>query len=89
MAFVGSVVGNIVLAASTTAAEYGTGTLDILQAVTSMTWPVFFEEVWNVADGFFAVVAAAFAAFLAPRRLTRTERFALRLWRQEQSDRHQ
>jgi hypothetical protein len=54
-----------------------------------MTWPVFFEEVWNVADGFFAVVAAAFAAFLAPRRLSRTERFALRLWRQEQSDRHQ
>ena len=89
MAFVGSVVGNVVLAASTTAAEYGTGTLDILRAVTSMTWPVFFEEVWNIADGFFAVVAAAFAAFLAPRRLSRTERFALRLWRQEQSDRHQ
>jgi hypothetical protein len=89
LAFVGSVGGNIVLAASTTAAEYGTGTLEILRAVTSMTWPVFFAEVWNVADGFFAVVAAAFAAFLAPRRLSRTQRFALRLWQQQQSDRHQ
>ena len=89
MAIVGSVVGNVVLAASTTAAEYGTDTLHILRAVTSMTWPVFFDEVWNVADGFFAVVAAAFAAFLAPRRLSRTERFALRLWREQQSDRHQ
>jgi hypothetical protein len=88
MALVGSVVGNVVLAASTTAAEYGTGTLEILRAVTSMTWPVFFDEVWNVADGFFAVVAAAFAAFLAPRRLSRTQRFALRLWQQQQSDRH-
>ena len=89
IALIGSVVGNVVLAASTTAAEYGTGTLDILRAVTSMTWPVFFDEVWNVADGFFAVVAAAFAAFLAPRRLSRAERFALRLWRQAQSDWHQ
>jgi hypothetical protein len=89
LALVGSVVGNVVLAASTTATEYGTDTLHILRAVTSMTWPVFFDEVWNVADGFFAVVAAAFAAFLAPRRLSRTERFALRLWREQQSDRHQ
>jgi hypothetical protein len=88
MALVGSVAGNIVLAASTTAAEYGTGTLHVLQAVTSMTWPVFFDEVWNVADGLFAVVSAALAAFLAPRRLNRSERYALRLWRQQRSDRH-
>ena len=89
MALGGSVVSNIVLAASTTASEYGTGTLDILRAVTGMTWPVFFEEVWNVADGFYAFVAAAFAAFLAPRRLSRSERFALRLWREQRSDGHQ
>jgi hypothetical protein len=88
MAVVGSVVGNVVLAASTTAAEYGTGTLQVLQAVTSMTWPVFFDEVWNVADGFFAVVAAGIAGFLANRRLSRSEFYALRLWRKE-SDRHQ
>lgn len=87
MAVVGSIVSNVVLAASTTAAEYGTGTLHILQAVTSMTWPVFFDEVWNVADSFYAAVAAAFAAFLANRRLTRGEYYALRLWREE-SDRH-
>ena len=88
MAIAGSVIANVVLAASTTAAEYGTGTLHILQAVTSMTWPVFFEEVWNVADGFYAVVAAGLAGFLANRRLARDEYYALRLWREE-SDRHQ
>lgn len=84
MALVGSIVSNVVLAAATTAAEFSTGTLTILQAVTGMTWPVFFEEVWSVADGFFAVVAAGFAAFFAPRRLTRRQRYALRLWQGEQ-----
>lgn len=88
MAVAGALVSNVVLAASTTAAEYGTGTLHILQAVTSMTWPVFFEEVWNVADGFYAVVAAGLAGFLANRRLARNEYYALRLWHEE-SDRHQ
>lgn len=84
----GAVLSGVVVAASTTAAEYDTGTMQILQAVTSMTWPVFFDEAWNVADAFFAGVAAGFAAFFAPRRLTRKQRFALRLWREE-SDRHQ
>ena len=41
------------------------------------------------ADGFFAAVAAGVAAFLAPRRLSRSQRFALRLWRASQSDGHQ
>lgn len=88
MALAGSVVSNIVLAAATTAESYGMSTVDILQAVTSMTWPVFFEEVWNVADGFYAVVAAGIAAFFANRRLTRAQFYALRRWR-EQSDGHQ
>lgn len=87
MAIAGSVISNIVLAASTTAAEYDVGTLHVLQAVTSMTWPVFFDEVWNVADGFYAAVAAGFAGFFANRRLTRSQFYALRLWREE-SDRH-
>lgn len=87
MAVSGSLIGNIVLAASTTAAEFGTGTLHILQAVTTMTWPVFFDEVWNVADGFYAVVAAGVAAFYANRKLTRAQFYALRRWREE-SDRH-
>lgn len=88
LAVAGSILGNVVLAASTTASDFGTGTLDILRAITAMTLPLFFEEVWSVADGFFTAVAAGFAAFLAPRRLTRRERFALRTWR-ESSDGHQ
>lgn len=88
MTIAGSIISNIVLAASTTADSYGAGTLQVLQAVTSMTWPVFFDEVWNIADGFFAVVAAGFAAFFANRRLTRRQFHALRLWRR-QSDGHQ
>lgn len=81
---VGSLVANIVVAASVTAEGFDTGTLHILQAVTTMTWPVFFDEVLNIADGFFAVLAAAIAAFYANRRLTRTQYMALRLWREEQ-----
>jgi hypothetical protein len=88
LTLVGALLSGVVVAASTTAAEYDTGTMHVLQAVTSMTWPVFFDEAWNIADAFFAGVAAGFAAFLAPRRLTREQRFALRLWR-ERSDRHQ
>jgi len=83
-ALFGSIISNIVLAASTTAESYGMGTVEILRSVTSMTWPVFFEEVWNVADGFFAVVAAGVAAFLANRRLSRAQFYALRRWREEQ-----
>ncbi len=88
LALVGAVLANIVVAASTTAALFDTGTLRILGAVTSMTWPVFFDEVFNAADGFYAVIAAALAAFFANRRLTRNQYYALRLWRQ-QSDGHQ
>lgn len=84
MAVAGSLVANIVVAASVTAERFGTGTLDVLRAVTSMTWPVFFDEVLTAADGFYAAVAAALAAFYANRRLTRSEYQALRLWREEQ-----
>jgi hypothetical protein len=86
-ALAGSFVGNVVLAASVTAADYDIGTLQVLQAVTSMTWPVFFDEVWNVGDSFYAALSAGLAAFLAPRRLTRNQYFALRLWRDD-LDRH-
>ncbi len=83
----GCVAGNVVLAASTTAAEYGMGTLQVLRAVTSMTWPVFFDEVWNIGDTFYAIFSSGLAAVIAPRKLTRRQFFALRLWRQ-QSDGH-
>ena len=42
MTLAGSLAANIILAASVTAEGFGIGTLQILQAVTSMTWPVFF-----------------------------------------------
>lgn len=87
-AIAGSLLSNVVLAASTTADEFGTGTLDILRAVTSMTWPVFFDEVWNIGDSLYAALSAGIAAFLAPRKLSRSEFYALRIWRRE-SDRHQ
>jgi hypothetical protein len=88
MALLGSVASNIVLAAATTGEFYGMGTVETLQATTSMTWEVFFERVWTVAHGFYAAVAAGVAAFFANRRLTRAQFYALRLWR-DQSDRHQ
>lgn len=88
LAVAGSIFSNVVVAASVTAGEFGTGTLHILRAVTSMTWPVYFDEVWNIGDTFFALVCAGLAAFLAPRKLTRRQFFALRQWRDE-SDGHQ
>lgn len=84
MAIAGSLIANIIIAASVTAEGFGTGTLDVLRAVTSMTWPVFFDEVLTVADAFYAAIAAAIAAFYANRRLTRSEYQALRMWREEQ-----
>ncbi|HEY5642707.1 MAG TPA: hypothetical protein VIS31_07510 [Woeseiaceae bacterium] len=84
----GALAANIVVAASVTADEFGTGTMDVLRAVTGMTWPVFFDEVMNAADGFYAAVAAGVAAFLAHRRLDRAQYYALRVYR-DGSDRHQ
>ena len=84
MAVAGALIANIVIAASVTADGFGTGTLDVLWAVTSMTWPVFFDEVLSIADVFYAAIAAALAAFYANRRLTRSEYQALRMWREEQ-----
>ena len=84
----GSLLGIVAISAATTAGEYDTSTVTILSRATPLTWPVFFDEVLNIADGFYAVLAAGLAAFLANRRLTRSQYFALRLWRAE-SDRHQ
>ena len=88
MTILGALIANIVLAAATTADIFGTGTLHVIRAVTSMTWPIFFEEVMTAADAFYAVFAAALAAFLANRRLTRSQYFALRLWRAESDGHH-
>ncbi len=87
LTLLGALFANIVVAASTTADIFGTSTLHVLQSVTSMTWPVFFDEVLSVADGFYAVLSAGLAAFLSHRQLTRSQYYALRLWR-AQSDGH-
>lgn len=87
LTLLGALFANIVVAASTTADIFDTSTLHVLQSVTSMTWPVFFDEVLNVADGFYAVSSAGLAAFLSNRPLTRSQYYALRLWR-AQSDGH-
>lgn len=87
LTLMGALLANIVVAAATTADIFDTSTLHVLQSVTSMTWPVFFDEVWNIADGFYAVLSAALAAFLSNRPLTRAQYYALRLWR-AQSDGH-
>lgn len=86
LAIVGAFVGNVVVAAAFTASEFDTGTLTILRAVTSMTWPVFFDEVMTPADAIYALFAAAIAAFYANRRLSRSEFLALRIWEQQQNN---
>jgi len=86
LAISGALFANVVVAASVTADEFGVSTLQILQSVTSMTWPVFFNEVLTVADAFFAVVAGGIAAFYANRKLSRSQFYALRLWQEKLDD---
>ena len=86
LAALGALVGNVFVAATATAAEFDTGALTVLRAVTSMTWPEFFGEKMTPADWVFAVFAAIIAAVYAKRRLTRGEYLALRKW-QEAADR--
>ncbi len=85
LTLVGAVVGNVVVAAAFTADELGTDTFTILRAVTSMTWPVFFDEVVSAADVVYAAFGAGAAAFYANRRLLRSEYSALRKWREQQA----
>lgn len=81
-AILGSLLANIVVAAAFTAPILETTTLKVLQGLTVMTWPVFFDEVMTPADLVFALFAAGIAAFYANRRLTRREYLALRTWEQ-------
>jgi hypothetical protein len=83
-AICGALLGNIVVAAAFTAAEFDTGTVAILRAVTSLTWPVFFDEVMTGADVFYALTGAGVAAFYANRRLTRPQYGAWRRWQEQQ-----
>jgi len=85
LAAIGALLSNVVVAAAFTASALDTSTLHVLRAVTSMTWPVFFDEALSVVDIIYAFAAAALAAFYANRRLTRAEFHALRTM----SDGHQ
>lgn len=85
LAIAGSVFGNIVLAAGTSARELGSSTLVVLREVTFMTWPVFFDEAMRAADWVFAAVGAVIAAFFANRRLNRREYQALRIWQEKEA----
>lgn len=80
----GALLANIVVAAAFTAGVLETSTFTVLVAVTSMTWPVFFDESISAADIVYALFAAATAAFYANKRLNRGEYLALRKWREEQ-----
>ena len=81
-AVAGALAGNVVVAAAFTAAEFDTGTLTVLRAVTSFTWPVFFDEVMTPADAIYALAAAGVAAFYANRRLSRQQYASYRAWQQ-------
>jgi hypothetical protein len=79
----GALAGNVLVAAAFTAAEFDTGTLTVLRAATSFTWPVFFDEVMTPADAIYAIAAAGVAAFYANRRLSRLEYACYRAWQQQ------
>lgn len=81
-AVAGALAGNVLVAASFTAAELDTGTLTVLRAATSFTWPVFFDEVMTPADIIYALAAAGGAAYFANRRLTRNQFASYRAWQQ-------
>ena len=91
----GSLWANVIVAAAFTAEALDTSTIAVLRAVTSMTWPVFFDEALSPVDLIYALFAAGIAAFYSQRRLNRTEFMAIRKWEEEQdksepaSDGHQ
>lgn len=78
----GALLGLVVISAGTTAEEFETSTFTVLRNVTTMTWPVFFDEVVGVADIIYAGFAALIAALLSLRRLDRHQFQAVRLWRE-------
>ena len=89
MAFVGSILANIVIAAGYTAGEFDISTFTVLRSVTTMTWPIFFDEVMTAADWVFAASAAVTSTFFANRRLSRREYQALRIWQDDKTERRE
>jgi hypothetical protein len=79
----GAVSGKIVIAAGTTAQQFGISTVAALKSVTVYTWPVFFSESMTAVDWIFAAIAALGSAWFATRRLNRREYQAVRIWQEE------
>ena len=77
-AWLGAYSGNLLLAADTAADEFGTGPLHILSNMSEWTLGLYFDEVVSPVDHIYAFCAAAIAAFLAKRRLTRSQEYAIR-----------
>jgi len=84
LTLIGALLGIVVIAAGTTAAEFETNTVVILRNVTTMTWPVFFDEVLTAADVVYAGFAMLIAGALSLRRLDRWEFQAVRLREEEE-----
>ena len=82
MTVLGALLGNVVIAAATSAREFDTSIFIILKNVTTYTWPVFFDEVMTAADFVYALFGAGVAAFFSTRRLTRREFQAVRIFRE-------
>jgi hypothetical protein len=83
MAWVGSYTGNFILAADTAADEFGTGALHIISSMSEWTLGLYFDEVVSSADHVYALYAAGIAAFLARRRLTRSQEYAFRTYQRD------
>ena len=79
-AVLGTLIGNVVISAAYTASELDAGIATVLSRTTSMTWPVFFNEVMTGADYVYALFSAGMAAYFATRRLSRRQYYALRAW---------
>ncbi len=84
MAWVGAYTGNFMLAADTAADELGTSALNVISSMSEWTLGLYFEEVVNSVDHVYALSAAGIAAFLAQRRLGRSEEYALRTYKSDQ-----
>ena len=78
MAFLGSYTGNFLLAADTTAGEFGTNPIFVITRMSEYTLKVFFEEVVTPVDHIYALYAAGISAYFASRQLTRGQEFAVR-----------
>jgi hypothetical protein len=86
LTLLGALAGLIVISAGTSARELDTTTWNVILHVTTLTWPVFFDEVVTAADVIFAGTGAVIAAFLSPRPLNRREFQAVRAYREAARD---